>query len=143
MRCAFCEIKEIEERKITESNLAWAFPTNIPITVGHTLIIPKRCVAKFEDLTQAEVEAIFTLASEVKMSLIKTCGAQGFNVAYNENEIAGQSVPHFHLHIVPRKEGDCGIYKYEPREFIYRPGSREETPESELQVVAKEIQKNL
>ncbi len=143
MKCAFCEIKEIQDRKIVGNNLAWAFPTNIPITVGHTLIIPKRCVARFEDLTHAEVEAIFTLASEIKIALMATYNAQGFNVAYNESKIAGQSVPHFHLHIVPRSEGDTGIYKYEPREFIYRPGGREDTPEAELQAVAMEIQKNL
>lgn len=53
--------------------------------------------------------------------------------------MAGQTVPHFHLHIVPRKQGDAGILEYEPRKFLYRPGSREEGPEAELQSVAAQI----
>ena len=143
MKCAFCEIVEIKERTIIENELVWAFPTNMPITTGHSLVVPKRCVAKFEDLTTDEIKAIFSLASKIKIMLTATYGTEGFNVAYNEGKIAGQSVPHFHLHIVPRKECDVGIYKYEPRKFIYRPGSRKDSPETELQAVAKEMQKNL
>jgi len=89
MECAFCEIVEIKDRQIAENDLAWAFPTNIPITVGHSLVVPKRCVAKFEDLTTSELEAIFSLASKIKTALTATYGAEGFNVAYNEGEIAG------------------------------------------------------
>ena len=48
-------------------------------------------------------------------------------------------MPHFHLHIIPRKEGDAGIYGYDPRKFIYRPGSREATSEAELTAVAAEV----
>jgi diadenosine tetraphosphate (Ap4A) HIT family hydrolase len=49
--------------------------------------------------------------------------------------MAGQSVPHFHLHVIQRKTGDTGIYEYEPRKFIYRPGEREISPEEELLAV--------
>lgn len=62
--------------------------------------------------------------------------AEGFNYAWNESEIAGQSVPHVHLHILPRKEGDLGIVGYEPRVFLYRPGSRAISPEEELAEIA-------
>ena len=143
MECAFCELKEIKERVFAESEFAMAFPTNIPITIGHSLIIPKRCVAKIEDLKKEELLDIFALAEKVKAALKKSFGAEGFNVAYNEGKIAGQSVPHFHLHLVPRKEGDSGIYEYEPREFLYRPGSREKTEQAELLKVAREIAKNM
>jgi len=143
MKCIFCEIPEIKERQITSNDLAWAFPTNIPVVPGHTLVVPKRCVAKFEDLNKEEVDAIFDLVNKLKIALIKTFGAEGFNIAWNEGKLAGQSVPHFHLHLLPRKEGDTGITEYEPRKFLYRPGSREDSPEKELRAVAKLIKGNL
>ena len=65
--------------------------------------------------------------------------AEGFHHVWNEGAVAGQSIPHLHLHIVPRKNGDVGITEYEPRKFLYRPGSRESTPEDELRVVAEQI----
>jgi diadenosine tetraphosphate (Ap4A) HIT family hydrolase len=124
---------------IVENGLAWAFPTNMPITPGHVLVVPKRCVAKYEDLTAEEKLAIEDLRAKLVAALKKVFGAEGFNFAWNEAKLAGQSVPHFHLHIVPRTEGDAGVYAYEPRKFLYRPGSREETPESELGEVANQI----
>ena len=141
--CAYCEIPEIKERAIVKNDLAWAFPTNIPIVPGHFLIAPVRCVAKFEDLTIEERAAIFDLLSQLTKALTKTFGAKGFNYAWNEGKLAGQSVPHFHLHVLPRKEGDAGITEYEPRQFLYRPGSREETPEAELKAVSELIKKEL
>jgi len=142
--CAYCTIPEIKERTILENKFAFAFPTNIPIVPGHILIVPKRCVAKFEDMTKSEKEAVFDLQSKLKIALKKSFGADGFNIAWNEGELAGQSVPHFHLHILPRKPGDEGITKYEPRKFLYRPnGNREKSPENELLEVSKLIKKHL
>lgn len=142
MKCAYCQLPEIKERKITENKLAWAFPTNIPIVPGHILIVPKRCVAALDSLSSEEKIALFDLVKKIKPALIKLFGAEGFNYAFNEGKLAGQSIPHFHLHMLPRKEGDTGITKYEPREFLYRPGSREPSPEIELKKVAKEIRQH-
>ena len=121
----------------------FAFPTNIPITPGHTLIAPIRCVSSFDDLTTEEVQALFVARKKVALALKKAVGAEGFHFAWNEGAVAGQSVPHFHLHVVPRKTGDTGITEYEPRKFLYRPGSRESSPEAEMQAVAEEIRKDL
>jgi diadenosine tetraphosphate (Ap4A) HIT family hydrolase len=143
MKCAYCEIPEIKERTIARNDWAWAFPTNIPITPGHTLISPKRCVAKYEDLTAEEKDAIEDLRIKICESLKRSFGAEGFNFAWNDGKNCGQSVPHFHLHVVPRKEGDTGVYEYEPRKFLYRPGEREATPELELKKVAEIIKANL
>jgi diadenosine tetraphosphate (Ap4A) HIT family hydrolase len=143
MKCAFCEIPEIKERQIAENEFACAFPTKMPITIGHTLISPQRCVSKYEDLTKEEKEAVDDLRMKICNSLKKTFEAEGFNFAWNEGEDCGQSVPHFHLHIVPRKKGDAGIYNYEPRGFLYRPGERAVSQEEELVEVAKLIQDNL
>ena len=139
MKCAYCELPEIKARMIVENDVAWAFPTNIPIVPGHVIIVPKRCVALFEDMTDDEREAVFALREQLKTALVKTFGAEGFNYAWNEGTLAGQSVPHFHLHMLPRKTGDTGITEYEPRQFLYRPGEREATPEDELRAVAQLI----
>ena len=138
--CVFCETPVITKRTIIRNTLAWAFPTNIPITPGHVLIAPVRCVATFDELTPEEVTAIFELRGKLLPVLRKVFGAEGFHFAWNEGKAAAQNVPHFHLHVVPRKSGDEGITEAEPRKFLYRPGSREETPEAELQAVVKLIQ---
>ena len=119
------------------------FPTNIPITEGHTLISPKRCVKKLEDLTKEERLAILDLADLIMKSLRITFKAEGFNCVWNQEKLAGQSVPHFHLHIVPRKEGDTGLLGYDPRSMLYRTGDREPTGEKELLIIRDLIKKNI
>ena len=139
----FTTLPEIKERSIAENETAWAFLTNIPITPGHSLVSPKRVVETMEELTEKELLDIFALAADIKAALQKTFGAEGFNLAWNEGKKYGQSVPHFHLHIVPRTPGDDGITEYEPRKFLYRPGSREDSPEAELAAVAIAIRNNV
>ena len=141
--CTYCSNKEVKEREIIGNELAWVFPTNIPIVPGHVLLAPRRCAAKYEDLTSSEKGAMEDLRLKIKTALQKAFSAEGFNYAWNESPVAGQSIPHFHLHMLPRKNGDEGITEYEPRKFLYRPGSRETTPESELQKVCELIKNYL
>ncbi len=144
MNCAFCESREIKDRTVAENGAAFAFPTNTPIVPGHILICPKRHVQYYEDTTQEEKNAIESLREKLKFALQKIFSAEGFNYAWNEEVVGGQSVPHFHLHMIPRKEGDEGVYQYEPREFLYRPGPRSvATPNEELLEIASLIQKAL
>jgi len=142
-KCVYCTLDEIKKREIVRNKYAWAFPTNIPVVPGHILIVPIRCVARFEDLTSKEIAAIFELRNKLSKSLKKVFKTEGFNYAWNEGEVAGQSVPHFHLHILPRKNGDDGITEYEPRKFLYRPGSRAQSPDEELLAVTEKIKKFL
>ena len=135
----FTTLPEIADRTFDENDLAFAFLTKQPITPGHSLIAPKRVVDKFSDLTSAEELAILGLAKKVKLKLESVFNAKGFNYAWNEGEEYGQSVPHFHLHIVPRSKQDTGITEYEPRQFLYRPGSREDSPENELKAIAESL----
>lgn len=143
MDCPFCSMYEKNERVILKNDFAWAFPTNIPVVPGHILVSPIRHVGTFEDCTIKEQAAIFDMYGKMKKALEKTFYAEGFNIAWNENRVAGQSVPHFHMHILPRKEGDTGITEYEPRKFLYRPGEREATPEEELASIVYLIQQSL
>lgn len=135
--CIYCNLPEILSREILGNNLAWAFPTNIPITPGHILIAPRRCLRTFSELNQEERLAIFSLADKMIEVLKKVYGAEGFNCVWNEGKLAGQSVPHFHLHIIQRKEGDSGLLGYDPRSMLYRTGDREPTSEEGLQEVVE------
>lgn len=139
--CLFCEDKGIKERTIVKNELVFAFPTNIPIVPGHTIICPIRHILNINELTEQEIKSIFEMIEKLKNAMREVFDATGFNFAWNEGKSAGQSIEHLHFHILPRKEGDAGVTEYEPREFFYRPGSRETTPEAELKFVS-EILKN-
>lgn len=142
--CSFCTTPDNREREILRNDLVWAFPTRTPIVPGHTLVCPIRCIATFEELTSEERSAIFEAMTSIKNSLRKGFGAKGFNHAWNENVVGGQTVPHFHLHILPRTEQDELMYGFEPRQFLYRPtANREVPPQQELREVASLIKENL
>jgi diadenosine tetraphosphate (Ap4A) HIT family hydrolase len=141
--CVFCDLRKSKQRIVLENESVFVMPTNIPIVPGHLLLCPIRCVATFEELSEKEKIVFEQTRLSIKKALVKTFGAEGFNYAWNEGSMAGQSIPHLHLHILPRKTGDAGITEYEPRKFLYRPGSREPSPEIELQFVAELIKKNL
>ncbi len=128
---------EIQSRLIVENNLAFAFPTHTPIVPGHVLICPKRPAKTWDELEGEEIEAIFDLRKKLKQAMKEVFDAEGFNYAWNEEKIGGQSVPHVHLHMLPRKEGDAGIVEYEPRKFLYRPGVRDVSPKEELSDVSR------
>ena len=134
---------DIKNRLIIENKYAFAFPSNIPIVPGHTLICPKRHVLKIEDLKDEELHAILLLQKKLKQAMIKVFNAKGFNYAWNEGKIAGQNVNHLHLHMLPRKKSDSGIFEYESKKFLYRPGERPTSPEKELSEVAKLIKSDL
>ncbi|MEJ0054027.1 MAG: HIT domain-containing protein [bacterium] len=139
MSCVFCENPEIQKQIVVENELAFAFPTNLPITPGHLLVSPKRHVEYYGELTSYEQLAIEDLRNKLQTALEKVFDAKGFNFAWNHGEMGGQAVPHFHLHVVPRTEGDAGIHRYDPRVFLYRPGSRAKSPDEELVEIAGTI----
>jgi len=143
MSCDFCNEQEFEGRTVFEDDLVRAFLTNTPIVPGHALVIPKRHAATIYDLTPAEREALMFTAHKVAEALVLAFGAHGFNYAWNEGKEAGQSIPHLHMHIVPRTKNDAGIVGYEPRKFLYRPDSRAASSQEELLQIAALIKKSL
>ena len=134
---------QIQERLVAQNDLAFSFLTLLPIVPGHLLICPIRLVETFEELGFDEWQAMLELQKCVCQSLKKLFRAEGFNFAWNQGKIAGQTVPHIHLHVVPRNAGDTGIIDYDPRVFLYRPGSRAVSPRDELKEVAQLIRENL
>lgn len=105
MNCVFCKI--IKDKQILfENDLAVAFYDARPVSKGHTLIIPKRHVETYFDLTKKEITAIFELSQKVKKHLDNLYHPAGFNVGFNVGEAGGQSVFHCHMHVIPRYRGD-------------------------------------
>ena len=106
MDCVFCEIVNEKKDIIFESDLAVAFFDSHPVSVGHTLIIPKRHCVTYFDLTKEEIEEMFELSMKVKEHLDQEYQPDGFNVGFNCLEAGGQSVMHAHMHVIPRYKGD-------------------------------------
>lgn len=132
---------QISERIVLKNKLAFAFVNQMPIVPGHVLVCPIRAVASSEELSTEEWLAILDLKKAICDLLRKTLHAEGFNFAWNEGSMAGQTVAHFHLHVLPRKRGDEGVYQYEPRSFLYRPGTRALGPKEEILEVVELIRK--
>jgi histidine triad (HIT) family protein len=141
--CPFCDDQTIRERIVAEDDYIRAFPTNIPIVPMHMLLVPIRHITALRELSPEERSALFDMIDRLQKMFRTSFGIEGFNFAWNEGVVAGQNVEHFHLHLLPRVAGDTGITEYEPRKFLYRPGSRETAPQSELLDVAKTLREAL
>jgi diadenosine tetraphosphate (Ap4A) HIT family hydrolase len=107
--CAFCTVRA--SRIILANDLAVAFRDGFPVSPGHTLVIPRRHIASFFDSTAEERTALLALLDAAKEGLDRELRPDGYNVGINDGPAAGQTVPHLHLHLIPRFAGD----KTEPR----------------------------
>ena len=103
--CPFCKLNPKVEI-ISETASAVAFLDGYPVSKGHTLIIPKRHVADYFDLTVHEQRALWLLVNRCKQILTSRFSPDGFNVGINAGQAAGQSVFHVHIHLIPRYKGD-------------------------------------
>lgn len=94
-------------RKVLASNqLAIAFADKYSVTAGHSLVIPRRHVASFEELTVAEIQQVNLLVKDLQKLLKADKKVTAFNIGINDGEAAGQTVPHVHMHVIPRRKGD-------------------------------------
>lgn len=103
--CPFCKA-ESEREIIASSSLSIAFFDGFPVSPGHALIIPKRHVSSFFDLSKEEQLDLLKLADEVKIIIEERFHPDGYNVGINVGEAAGQSIFHVHMHLIPRYHGD-------------------------------------
>lgn len=103
--CPFCRV-ESDREIIAFSALSLAFFDGFPVSPGHALIIPRRHVASFFDLTKEEQQDMLNLADEVKRIVDDRFHPDGYNIGINVGEAAGQSIFHVHLHLIPRYAGD-------------------------------------
>lgn len=103
--CVFCN-PEAERELIVESATAYAIYDKFPINKGHALIIPKKHTSNYFDLTFKEQSACIFMLNKVKEIVSEKFNPDGFNVGINIEEAAGQTVPHVHIHLIPRFEND-------------------------------------
>lgn len=103
--CIFCSAERTKEI-IASSALSLAFYDGFPVSPGHALIIPRRHVASFFDLTEEEKADMMSLLDRVKDLVDQRFHPDGYNIGVNVGEAAGQSVFHVHMHLIPRYVGD-------------------------------------
>jgi ATP adenylyltransferase len=103
--CLFCNLPK--ERIVMENNLAYVIEDAFPVAIDHRLIIPKRHFSDYFELKQAEFNAVQQLLFSSKTALLKQdTEIQGFNIGVNSGEVAGQTIMHCHIHLIPRRKGD-------------------------------------
>ncbi|HSK13148.1 MAG TPA: HIT family protein [Phnomibacter sp.] len=91
---------------IVGSATTYSIFDKFPVNEGHALIIPKRHVANYFELTVKEQTAGVLMLNKVKEILMEKYGPDGFNVGINVGEVAGQTIHHVHIHLIPRYKGD-------------------------------------
>ena len=103
--CLFCDSKK--SGIAHENDLAYASYDSYPVSDHHCLIIPKRHIKDYFDMSNDELIACNDLIQIVKNEILsKDINVKGFNVGTNAGKIAGQSIMHCHIHLIPRREGD-------------------------------------
>ena len=105
VECPFCNLKK-EIEIISEAESCIAFNDGFPVNPGHALIIPKRHVSNYFELTRDEVLEMQEMLWYVKKVIDERYHPDGYNIGVNVNESAGQSIFHVHMHLIPIYKGD-------------------------------------
>lgn len=133
--CIFCKIANgaIPSSTVYEDEEFRVILDLGPASKGHALILPKEHYTDVCDLDEKTAAKIFPLAAKIGTAMKKSLGCAGFNLVQNNGTAAGQTVFHFHVHVIPRYEGGPEIVSWTPGE---------ETPD-ELSKTAEKIKKAL
>ncbi|MFC6753639.1 HIT family protein [Halorubrum tibetense] len=133
--CVFCSIVagDIPARTVHETDDVLAFLDANPLAAGHTLVIPKAHARHVGDLDSALASDLFDVVAELTPRVQDAVDADAANVGINDGAAAGQEVPHVHVHVIPRFEGDGGA----PLHAVG--GDRPDLSEDELDAIAADI----
>lgn len=109
--CIFCEIVKgnIPSSKVYEDDNYLAILDLSQTTLGHTLVMPKKHYDNFLEMDSKEAGELMSAVNTVAKKVVKNLGASGCNILNNTNEVAGQTVMHTHVHIIPRYTKDDSI----------------------------------
>ncbi len=102
--CPFCSIAS--EKMIAQDSLTFTVRDTLPVSPGHTLILPKRHIASIFEATKEEVAALWEAVQQARAQLLKEFSPDGFNIGINDGLVSGQTILHLHIHIIPRFKGD-------------------------------------
>lgn len=108
--CPFCEIavSASHDRILAANEFAFLIRDGYPVTPGHSLVILKRHIGSFFDISAEERQALFDLVDEAKVKLDSEFKPTSYNIGLNDGAAAGQTVPHLHIHVIPRYENEGG-----------------------------------
>jgi diadenosine tetraphosphate (Ap4A) HIT family hydrolase len=104
MSCPFCSLPS--ERIVAANTAGFVVRDAYPVSPGHTLIISRRHVGSFFELSNEERAGMLSLLDQAKAELQASHAPQGYNIGINDGPAAGQTVPHLHIHLIPRYTGD-------------------------------------
>ena len=109
--CIFCKIiaGEIPSSKVYEDNQVVAFLDISQVTSGHTLVVPKQHFRNLLEMDADSTSQLFARIPDIARKVMKATGAKGMNILNNNEEIAGQTVFHTHVHLAPRYDETDGL----------------------------------
>lgn len=130
--CIFCKIAngEIPSRTIEETDLFRVVLDVAPATKGHALILPKEHYRNLYDIPEDVAAEAIKLAKKMALRMKEKLGCDGCNIVQNNEETAGQTVFHFHMHVIPR-------FKEDGQQIGWKPG---EPTKEELDSILEELQ---
>jgi len=138
MECPFCDEGVIERQRIYETHREYVLHNIRPAARGQCLVVPKKHVLTLHDLSERELASIMVTVGQAAAVLKEYLNPIGMNYGANEGEWAGQSVEHFHFHILPRFRDDC-IQEYHL--FHRDPQTKRNLSLDELEPRVKELRK--
>ena len=102
--CPFCTMAP--EKIVAQNAYTFTVRDTLPVSPGHTLIVPKRHIAGIFEAEQDEVAALWDALRQARTQLLNEFSPDGFNIGINDGLAAGQTILHLHIHIIPRYKGD-------------------------------------
>ena len=116
--CIFCRIAngEIPAKTLYEDDKFRVILDQGPATKGHALIIPKEHYADLYELPEELAGEVMKLAKRMVIRMTEKLGCKGFNLVQNNGDLAGQTVFHFHMHMIPRYQADGQKIGWKPQE---------------------------
>ena len=102
--CPFCNIEQ--DRILWENDQAFVIYDGYPVSIGHALVIPKRHIGSFFETGTEERNALLAGLDYAKQIIDNDYGPAGYNIGINDGQVAGQTVAHLHIHIIPRYQDD-------------------------------------